>query len=213
VSDPLLVCAALRVEARAARAVLAVDPSSAVVRVGMRAAAARLIGAGPVALIGFGGGLDPAIEVGDVVVATGIVTTAGADVECAGTEALAASLRSAGLRVHVTPIAASTRIVHGAARGQLAAATGAGAVDMESAVLGTLVGGRPFAVVRVIVDTPSRRLTRLSMLPDGLHAYRTLREVARALPGWAAQLHQLAAANSTNSTNSTDRGTTHQRVS
>jgi 4-hydroxy-3-methylbut-2-enyl diphosphate reductase len=202
VSEQLVVCAALRIEARAARSGL---PGFSVSHVGMRARSAtgRLGTGGPVALIGFGGGLSPDATVGDVVVASEIVAVGAAPIPCAGATLLADLLRARGVTVQLAPIAASTRIVHGAARAQLAAATGAVAVDMESAVVGTQTLGRPFAVVRVIVDTPERRLTRLSTPIDGWHGYRTLREIARALPGWAAQL------DSTNATQSL----TDQRVS
>ncbi len=205
-SSSVLVCAALRIEAHAARSVL---PTTPVVRIGMRARlvpasidiqqkSARRMGilgtegrdsdhSTPVVLIGFGGSLDPAINVGDVVVASRIETGNRA-IYCAGSAALGAILSDLGPQVHVAPITSSSRIVYGVERNRLAAITGAVAVDMESAVLGSYLGERPFAVVRVIVDTPHRRLIRTSLITDGIWAYRTLRDIALALPGWASHI-------------------------
>jgi 4-hydroxy-3-methylbut-2-enyl diphosphate reductase len=183
-----MVCAALRIEARAARSAL---PDVQVARIGMRARSGRSLlaaGTGPVALIGFGGGLEAGVTVGDVVVATEIRTTAGQIFSCTGAELLAAALSDAGLRVRLAPIASSDSIVHGSARAELAAATGAAAVEMESAIVGRLIATRPYAVVRVIVDTVGSRIVRPSIAFDGVRAYRTLRAVARAVPSWAAGL-------------------------
>jgi nucleoside phosphorylase len=190
VSDALLVCAALRIEMHAARSGLA-GSAAAVARIGMRGrTTASAVGAisGPLALIGFGGGLDDSVSVGDIVVADQI-RDGDRSIPCAGSDLLAAVLIDAGLRVRVGSIASSERIVHGAARRELAASSRAIAVDMESAPLAGQLAGRPIAVVRVIVDTPARRLLRPSMLTDGLRGYRTLREIARLLPGWADQLY------------------------
>jgi 4-hydroxy-3-methylbut-2-en-1-yl diphosphate reductase len=184
----LSVCAALRIEARAAKSAL---PGVPVTRVGMRAGNGHVLATdGPVALIGFGGGLDPSVAVGEVVVATEIRTPSGGVFGCADADALAAALSDAGLRVRLAPVAGSDSIVHGSARAALAASSGAVAVDMESAIVGALVGERRYAVVRVIVDTASSRIARPSIISDGLRAYRTLKVVARALPSWAAGLDQ-----------------------
>ena len=57
---------------------------------------------------------------------------------------------------------------------------------MESAWLAAAAAGRPFAVLRVVVDTPSRSLWRpLATLVGGLKAMRVLRRAAPALCRWA----------------------------
>ena len=60
------------------------------------------------------------------------------------------------------------------------------AVDMESAWLSPAAAGRPFAVVRVVLDTPAREIYRpLATLVGGLRAWRVLRRLAPALAHWA----------------------------
>ena len=154
--EGLVVAAPMRFEARAVRRGA---PGASVVRTGIGPAGARGAAAGQlghvdgnvVALTGFAGGLSPELEPGDVVVATEV---RGADepVECAATELVASMLRRAGLRVHTGPIVSVPRLVFGAERERLAA-TGALAVDMESAWLVRGCAGRPWAVVRTVLDT------------------------------------------------------------
>ena len=43
-----------------------------------------------------------------------------------------------------------------------------------------------FAVVRVVVDTPSAPLVHPRTVPNGVRALRVLARVAAALPAWAA---------------------------
>jgi 4-hydroxy-3-methylbut-2-enyl diphosphate reductase len=94
-------------------------------------------------------------------------------------------LRRAGLRVHTGPIVSVPRVARGAEREQLAA-TGAVAVDMESAWLARGATGRPWAVVRTIVDTPGRELHRpVATAAGALRAYRTLRRVGAVLAEWS----------------------------
>ena len=60
------------------------------------------------------------------------------------------------------------------------------AVDMESAWLAPAATGRPFAVLRVVLDTPAREIYRpLATLAGGLTAWRALRRAAPALALWA----------------------------
>jgi 4-hydroxy-3-methylbut-2-enyl diphosphate reductase len=76
-------------------------------------------------------------------------------------------------------------VVSGAERGELRRA-GAIAVDMESAWLAEGASDRPFAVVRVVVDTPGRELRRpLATARGGVRALRTLRRAMPALRRWA----------------------------
>ena len=72
------------------------------------------------------------------------------------------------------------------ARGGLArrARHGAIAADMESVWLAPGAGGRPFAVVRVIVDTPARELRNLPATGGAVRAAWVLRRAAGAVGGW-----------------------------
>jgi 4-hydroxy-3-methylbut-2-enyl diphosphate reductase len=57
---------------------------------------------------------------------------------------------------------------------------------MESAWLAEAARGRPFAVLRVIVDTPGRGLRRpVATVAGGVRALRALRRAAPALRSWA----------------------------
>ncbi|MWA01663.1 4-hydroxy-3-methylbut-2-enyl diphosphate reductase [Actinomadura sp. LD22] len=180
----LAVCAALGIEARAlARGGLPV------VRTGAgparaRKAAARLAVADALAVAGFGGALDERLRPGDLFVATEI-RGAGATVPCPAAEPLAGLLeRTTGATVHRGPLVTTDHIVTGRERAALAA-TGAMAVDMESAPLAAAAGDRPVAVVRAIVDTPDRPLLSPATLTGGTAALRRLRTIAPALRAWA----------------------------
>jgi len=185
--EGLVLAVPLRFEAHALRRGA---PEARIVRTGMgrrraRAAAGRIAHApgDVVAVTGFAGALASDLEPGDVVVATEV---RGADepVECAATELVASMLRRAGLRVHVGPIVSVPKVVVGAERKRLAD-TGAVAVDMESAWLARGCAGRPWAVVRTIVDTPGRDLHRpLATAAGTLRAYRALYRIAAVLSQW-----------------------------
>jgi 4-hydroxy-3-methylbut-2-enyl diphosphate reductase len=186
--EGLVVAVPLRFEARAVRRGA---PAARVVRTGVgrrraRRAAGR-IGHTPgnvVAITGFAGALSPDLEPGDVVVATEV---RGADepVQCGAAELVASMLRRAGLRVHTGPIVSVPRLVVGAERARLAA-TGALAVDMESAWLARGCAGRPWAVVRTVLDTPDHDLHRpLATAAGALRAYRSLARAAAVLGQWS----------------------------
>jgi 4-hydroxy-3-methylbut-2-enyl diphosphate reductase len=184
----LLVLAPLRLEARAIAPGL--GHRAGLLRTGMgprrsRAAAPAVARADAAALAvaGFCGALDPALRPGDLVVATE-VRGAGAVVACPTASLLAGALRRRGLRVHEGPIVSTPRLVRGAARAELHA-TGAIAVDMESAWLAEAAGDRPVAVVRAVVDTPTGELHNPAALVGGAaRAYRALRAAAEALADW-----------------------------
>ena len=82
-------------------------------------------------------------------------------------------------------MASADHVVRGAERAALAG-EGALAADMESAWLAPAAAGRPFAVLRVVLDTPEREFHRpLATLAGGVTAWRALRRAAPALALWA----------------------------
>ena len=183
-SGRLLVIAPLRIERAAVRRGL---PEALVLRSGMGAARARStalaaarIPADAVAVAGFCGAVAEGLRAGDIVVASEVRGPSG--VTACATERLVAALTALGApRVRVGPIASVDHVVHGAERGVLAG-EGALAVDMESAWLAAAAAGRPFAVLRVVLDTPARELSRpLAALADAVSAWRALRRAAPAL--------------------------------
>jgi 4-hydroxy-3-methylbut-2-enyl diphosphate reductase len=153
--------------AREAAAALAADP------------ARRLL------VMGFGGGLDELGEVGDAIVADTVIGPDGERVECAGAEQLAAALLKGGVIVRRGVVASVQHIAMGDARTRLRE-RGAVAVDMESVWLASAARGRPFAVVRIISDTPTRELTRpLATVAGVARAAAALARAAGALRGWS----------------------------
>jgi 4-hydroxy-3-methylbut-2-en-1-yl diphosphate reductase len=141
---------------------------------------------GPAIVAGVAGSLSVDVRPADVVVASE-VRGAGAPVAVPSAPLLAGALRRLGLRVHVGPIVSRPKPVDGAARDELAA-TGALAVDMESAYLAPARGA--FAVVRTIVDTPDHPLWRPGTVVRGIRALRALRRAAPAVAQWAAAAHE-----------------------
>ena len=184
----LILLAPLRIEARAVAPAL--GAGSTLQRAGMgpkraRAAAARAArtAADAVAVAGFCGALDPALQPGDLVVATEVRGPAGT-VACPTAALLAGALRRRGLTVHEGPVVSTTRLVRGDERARLAA-TGAIACDMESAWLADGAAGRPLAVVRAVVDTPTRELHEpLALVSGARSAFRSLRTAAAVLDAW-----------------------------
>lgn len=185
----LLIAAPLRLEALMIRSGVS---RGRVRRTGMgprraRAAAAWLLEdpARALLVMGFAGGLDEHSEVGDVVVADEVQGPDGTSVACAGAEGLTEALERRGLRVRRGVVASVTRIAMGDARVALRE-RGAVAVDMESVWLAAGAAGRPFAVVRVISDTPARELTRpLATVAGVARASAALRRAATALGAWS----------------------------
>lgn len=187
-----VILAPLRIEALAARRGAG---GLAVERIGMgpvRATAARarldrsLAPGRPVVLLGVAGGLIAGIRPGEVVVASSLGSTTGADtVPVDAGEQVASLLAQAGLVVHHAPIVSSPAIVSGEAARHEASVRGFVAVDMESYWCEPLARSRPFAVVRVVLDVPGRDLRSLATLGAGLRAYRSLARAARALRRWS----------------------------
>jgi len=184
----LLVLAPLAIEARA-------------IRSGARSADVRRVGMGPrraartaaaiprspaqsTVIAGVCGALDPRLSPGDVVLASELRGPEGT-ITCPDPAILAGLLRRAGLTVHVGPIVSSARIVRGRRRQELQA-TGALAVDMESAWIARALGDRPMVTLRVVVDTPRHELHRpLRMFSAALLAFRNLRRAAGLVEEWA----------------------------
>lgn len=187
---PLLVCAPMRIEARALRAGL---EQGVVRRTGYgprrsRRSVAELSGLdfGTMAVAGLAGGVDDAVRSGDVVVASEVHGPRGA-VRCTCTAMLAEALRGRGLTVHCGPIVSTGRLVTGARRATFAEA-GAFAVDLESAALAAAAGGRPLAVVRVVTDTAREPLLAVATPRRVLQALRRLRSVGPCLDRWSRSL-------------------------
>ena len=139
-------------------------------------------------VLGLCGGLDEHARPGEAIVAERV--TAAADerhaeppVACADAQDLAAALRIRGIPVRVGEIVSVSKLALGERRAQLLAA-GALAVNMESVWLAAAAAGRPFAVVRVVLDSPSHELLRPQALVGALRAARTLRRVASILRDW-----------------------------
>jgi 4-hydroxy-3-methylbut-2-en-1-yl diphosphate reductase len=191
-SGKLVVVTALRSE----RAALGNRvPRATVVRCGMgpervRRWLPRLDALAPdtVAVVGVAGGLDPSLRPGDVLVASEVRDARGRMVLRAAAP-LVAELRALGLRVHSGPMLSCDHIVSGVKPREQLAATGALAVDMESAeivrALAQRPGNVPVAVVRVIVDTAHSPVARLATVPAGARALLTLSRIGPALRSWA----------------------------
>ncbi len=137
-------------------------------------------------VMGVCGGLDELCEPGDVIVAEELLDGEQAPdrrIECASAGPLSEALERRGVVVRRGGVVSVARIAHGEKRVELRE-RGAIAVDMESAWLAAGAGGRPFAVVRVVADTPSREVTRpLLTLAGAGRAALSLRRVAGALEG------------------------------
>jgi 4-hydroxy-3-methylbut-2-en-1-yl diphosphate reductase len=185
----LLVFTPLTIESLAVRGKL---PGARTIRSGMgqRKArdAARRAATSPakaVAIAGFCGAIATDLRPGDIVVATELRTPDGLAIPCSSGPLAAALERIGARRVHVGPIASLDHIVRRDERQALADA-GVIAVDMESSWLAAAALDRPLAVLRVVVDTPDRPLSRIgATVTGGLAGYRALRSAAPALAAWA----------------------------
>ena len=153
---------------------------------GARSAALRAarIPADAVAVVGFCGAVVGGLRAGDVVVASEVRGPEG--VTACESVPVVTALAALGItRVQVGPVVSADHLVRGAERTVLAR-EGAVAVDMESAWLARAAAGKPFAVLRVVLDTPAREIYRpLVTLAGGLTAWRALRRAAPALALWA----------------------------
>ncbi len=202
----LLVAAPLRLEALAIRAG---GRRLRIQKTGMgparsHAAVPRLRSdpAAALAVMGVCGGLDEHCEPGDVVVADELldgerdepsdITGAGERSEaldagqpvrlaCPSAGPLAEALQRRGIAVRKAAVVSVAHIAHGEKRVELRERGGV-VVDMESVWLAGGAQGRPFAVIRVVADTPSREVTRpLLTLAGAARAALSLRQVAAVL--------------------------------
>jgi 4-hydroxy-3-methylbut-2-en-1-yl diphosphate reductase len=197
--DPLLICAPLRIEARAVlRGVRGGGepprdqggsggdrPPVEILRTGYGTTrAARQAGQlshgrfGQMMIMGVGGGLSTDLSPGDLVVGTEVGT-----VTCASAPILAGELRRAGLPARTGRITTVDHLVRRSQRAKLAA-EGWLVADMESAPLAAAADGRPVAVIRAVSDTPHHPLA--GIVPGGLAALRSLRAAAPVAQRWAA---------------------------
>ena len=139
-------------------------------------------------VVGFCGGLDAESVPGEVIIpeevyAAGDEGHEPASVRCDLTPQLVSHLAGRGMKLRSGRLVCVSRIATGDRRTQLLA-DGAIAVDMESVWLAAGAGGRPFGVVRVVLDSPSHELFRVRAVGGALRAARALRRVAGALHEW-----------------------------
>jgi 4-hydroxy-3-methylbut-2-enyl diphosphate reductase len=188
----VVVAAPLRIEAAL---ISSAARSAAVRKTGMgpdraRAAAGELLrhGAASLLVVGFCGGLDEDSVPGEVIIPEEVYAAddedrAEARVRCDLAPVLVSRLAGRGLKLRSGPIVCVSKIAVGERRAQLHAA-GAIGVDMESVWLGAAAAGRPFGVVRVVLDSPSHELFRVRAVGQALRAAGALRRVAGALHEW-----------------------------
>jgi 4-hydroxy-3-methylbut-2-enyl diphosphate reductase len=171
-----------------ARLISAGAPRVRVLRTGIgrrrsRAAASSLRHEALCALLimGFGGGLDRESRPGEVVVADELHGPEGMRVVCPGADILAQALLNAGIAARRGAVASAGYPAVGLAR-ELLRGRGAIAADMESIWLAAGARGRPFGVVRVLLDSPAREPWRPWFTLTGLlHASLALRWAAAVL--------------------------------
>ena len=158
-----------------------------------RAAVAKLQSDPAAALVVMGicGGLDEGCEPGDVVIAEELLDgeqSLEERLSCPSAEPLAEALERRGIAVRRGGVVSVAHIAHGEKRVELRE-RGAIVVDMESAWLAAGARGRPFAVIRVVADTPSREVTRpLLTIAGAGRAALSLRRVASAFEGLVGEL-------------------------
>jgi 4-hydroxy-3-methylbut-2-en-1-yl diphosphate reductase len=189
----LLLAAPLRVEAllisSAARGALVRKTGMGPARA--KAAAGGLAGQGAkgMLVLGFGGGLDDSSIPGEVIVAEDVYAASDEGhsderISCELTHELVGRLTGRGMKVRTGDVVCVSRLALGERRAELHAG-GAIAVDMESVWLAGGARGRPFGVVRVVLDSPSHELMRPQAIAGALRAARALRRVSAALSGWS----------------------------
>ena len=189
----LLVAAPMRVEAAL---ISSAARGSLVRKTGMGPRRARLAAehlgaqaAGAMLVLGFCGGLDDSSVPGEVIVAEEVYAAADENhalepIVCDLATPLLGRLTGLGLKVRTGRVVCVSKLALGERRAELHA-EGAIAVDMESVWLAGGARGRPFGVVRVVLDSPSHELMRPRAVGGALRAAVALRKVAAALHEWA----------------------------
>jgi len=155
---------------------------AAAVRGGMGAKASFVDG-DVIVVAGVCGAVDPALRSGDIVVATE-VRDGDTVYELKGTATLARALRDRGLRVFTGPILVADHVLSAKERDALRV-QGVVAVDMESSRF-VPRDGRPFAVVRTVVETAGKSLFHPRTVHAGFRALLALKRAAPAIAEWAA---------------------------
>jgi 4-hydroxy-3-methylbut-2-enyl diphosphate reductase len=140
-------------------------------------------------VVGFCGGLDEQSVPGEVIIPEEVYAAedeghAAERARCDLTPELVSHLAGRGLKLRSGNIVCVSKIAVGERRTELLAG-GAIGVDMESVWLAAGAGGRPFGVVRVVLDSPSHELLRPQAAAGAVRAARALRRVAAALHEWA----------------------------
>jgi 4-hydroxy-3-methylbut-2-en-1-yl diphosphate reductase len=140
-------------------------------------------------VVGFCGGLDAGSVPGEVIIPLHVYAASDeghepARVDCDLAPELVTHLAGRGLKLRSGGLVCVSKIAVGERRAQLNQ-EGAIAVDMESVWLAAGARGRPFGVVRVVLDSPSHELLRPQAALGAVRAARALRRVARALHEWA----------------------------
>ena len=188
----VLVAAPMRIEAAL---IASAAPSALVHKTGMgphrsRTAAGQLDSRAARALVvaGFCGGLDETSVPGEVIVAEEVYAAPDENhpeepVRCELAGPLVGLLTGLGMKVRLGRVVCVSKLAIGERRAELHAG-GAIAVDMESVWLAQGAAGRPFGVVRVVLDSPSHELLRVQAVGGALRAARALRKVAGALHEW-----------------------------
>jgi 4-hydroxy-3-methylbut-2-en-1-yl diphosphate reductase len=143
-------------------------------------------------VLGFCGGLDGGSVPGEVIVAEEVYAAGDEGhtqerARCDLSGQLVQRLAGRGMKVRTGDVVCVSRLALGERRAQLHA-EGAIAVDMESVWLAAGAGGRPFGVVRVVLDSPEHELLRVRAAAGALRAALALRRVAGALHEWAPAL-------------------------
>jgi 4-hydroxy-3-methylbut-2-enyl diphosphate reductase len=142
-----------------------------------------------VVIAGVAGALRPGLQPGTVVVADRVLGADGEDVAILPlAPALAAEIAALGLQVRVGTVISSPGVIRGGGARARLAATGAIAVDCETASILERFRAVPAAVVRVVSDGPDRELRSVATIPGGWKALRALSAAAPALQQWTDSL-------------------------